>query len=53
MYKRLAATEIWFYRMILRIASTEHVSNNEVLGKRDTYTQYPNDIVEGSRKVNE
>lgn len=41
MEKRPEVTEMWFYRRILRIPWTEHISNNQVLAKmeikKDTY----------------
>lgn len=34
--KRLEATETWFYRRMLGITWTEHVSNDNILKKTET-----------------
>src|SRR3984893_6262918 len=36
MTKRLEAVEIWFYRRILRISYTRHITNKEVLNRMAT-----------------
>ena len=40
MKRRLEAIEMWFYRRMLRISWTQHVSNYEVLRRMQTRTYY-------------
>ena len=39
MHKKLEAAEMWFYRRILRISYTEHITNEEVLRRMSTRRQ--------------
>ena len=44
MRRRLEATEMWFYRRMLRISWTQHVSNYEVLRRMQTKRRLMLDI---------
>ena len=44
MQKKLEATEMWFYRRILKVSYTEHMTNETVLDKMKTQRQLINRI---------